>query len=49
MAYELTTISKGTIKTWTDENRIVLITTSDVLAEVDVDVLARAFNIENTK
>ena len=48
-AYSKFSGSKGTIKTWTDEDRIVLITTSDVLAEVDVDVLARAFNIENTK
>ncbi len=40
---------KGSIKTWTEEDRFVLIVTSDVMAEVDVDVLARAFNIENTK
>lgn len=48
-AYSKFSGAKGEITTWTDEDRIVLITTSDVLAEVDVDVLARAFNIDNTK
>lgn len=48
-AYSKFSGAKGKIKTWTDEDRIVLITTSDVLAEVDVDVLARAFNIDNAK
>ena len=48
-AYSKFSGSKGTIKTWTDEDRFVLIVTSDVMAEVDVDILARAFNIENTK
>lgn len=48
-AYSKFSGAKGTIKTWTEEDRIVLIVTSDVMAEVDVDVLARAFNIENTK
>lgn len=48
-AYSKFSGAKGTIKTWTDEDRFILIVTSDVMAEVDVDVLARAFNIENTK
>lgn len=48
-AYSKFSGAKGTIKTWTDEDRIVLITTADVMAEVDVDVLSRAFNIESTK
>ena len=48
-AYSKFSGAKGKITTWTDEDRIVVITTSDVLAEVDVDVLARAFNIDNTK
>ena len=48
-AYSKFSGAKGTIKTWTDEDRFVLIVTSDVMAEVDVEVLARAFNIENTK
>ena len=48
-AYSKFSGAKGEITTWTDEDRVVLITTADVLAEVDVDVLARAFNIDNTK
>ena len=48
-AYSKFNGAKGTITTWTDEDRFVLIVTSDVMAEVDVDVLARAFNIDNTK
>ena len=48
-AYSKFSGAKGTIKTWTDEDRVVLITTADVLAEVDVDVLAAAFNIDNAK
>ena len=41
--------AKGNVTTWTDEDRVVLIVTSDVMAEVDVEVLARAFNIDNAK
>lgn len=48
-AYSKFSGAKGTIKTWTDSDRFVLIVKADVMAEVDVDVLARAFNIENTK
>ena len=48
-AYSKFSGAKGEVKTWTDPDRIVLIATSDVMAEVDVDVLARAFNIESTK
>lgn len=48
-AYSKFSGAKGTVKTWTDEDRIVLITTADVMAEVDVEVLARAFNIESSK
>ena len=48
-AYSKFSGAKGTIKTWTEDDRFVLIVTSDVMAEVDVSVLARAFNIENTK
>ena len=48
-AYSKFSGAKGVIKTWTENDRFVLIVTSDVMAEVDVDVLARAFNIENTK
>lgn len=48
-AYSKFSGAKGEIKTWTDADRIVLIATADVMAEIDVDVLARAFNIESTK
>ena len=48
-AYSKFSGAKGEITTWTDEDRFVLIVTSDVMAEVDVEVLARAFNIENSK
>lgn len=48
-AYSKFSGAKGEIKTWTDEDRFVLIVTSDLMSNVDVDVLARAFNIENTK
>lgn len=33
------------VKTWTDPERVVLITTADIIASVDVDVLAAAFNM----
>lgn len=48
-AYSKFSGAKGEIETWTDDDRVVVITTADVMAEVDVDVLAKAFNIENTK
>ena len=42
-------MSKEKLTTWTEDDRFILIVTSDVMAEVDVEVLARAFNIENSK
>ena len=48
-AYSKFSGAKGKITTWTNEDRICLIATSDVLAEVDVEVLASAFNIDNAK
>lgn len=48
-AYSKFSGAKGTITTWTDEDRIVLIVKSDVMAEVDVEVLAAAFNIDSAK
>lgn len=41
--------SKGQITTWTDEDRFILIVTADVMANADVEVMARAFNLESTK
>lgn len=48
-AYSKFSGAKGTITTWTDEDRFIFITTADVMAEVDVEVLARAFNMDSTK
>lgn len=48
-AYSKFSGAKGTITTWTDEDRIVLIVKSNVMAEVDVEVLAAAFNIDSAK
>ena len=47
-AYSKFSGAKGTIKTWTEEDRFVFITTADVMATVDVDVLARAFNMDKS-
>lgn len=44
-AYTRFSGAKGEIKTWTTSDRVVLITTADVMAEIDVDVLAVAFNM----
>lgn len=45
-AYSKFSGAKGVIKTWTNKDRICVIVTADVMAEVDVDVLARAFNMD---
>lgn len=37
------------VETWTSKSDIILMVRTDVLAEIDVDVLARAFNISNTE
>ena len=44
-AYSKFSGAKGTITTWTDEDRVVFITTADIMATVSVDVLASAFNM----
>lgn len=48
-AYSKFSGAKGVIKTWTDADRIVLIATADLLSQIDVEVLARAFNIDYAK
>lgn len=48
-AYTKFSGAKGEIETWTEDDRVVVIVSSDVMANVDVEVLARAFNIESTK
>lgn len=45
-AYSKFSGARGTITTWTDSDRICLIVRADVMANVDVDALASAFNIE---
>ena len=37
------------VKTWTESDSISLIITADALTEIDVDVLARAFNLDSAK
>ena len=45
-AYSKFSGANGTIKTWTDSDRVVLIIKADAMAEIDVDALASAFNID---
>ena len=45
-AYSKFSGAKGKIKTWTEKERIVLMIRSDVLAEIDVEALASAFNLD---
>lgn len=45
-AYSKFSGAKGTITTWTDSDRICLIVRADIMAEVDVEALASAFNID---
>lgn len=45
-AYSKFSGAKGTVTTWTNSERIVLILRADVVSNIDVDVLAAAFNID---
>lgn len=45
-AYSKFSGANGTITTWTDPERICLIVRADVMANVDVYALSRAFNLE---
>lgn len=45
-AYSKFSGANGNIVTWTDAERIVLIIRADVMNTIDVDALARAFNID---
>ncbi|MEE3324824.1 MAG: hypothetical protein VZR33_05765 [Methanosphaera sp.] len=45
-AYTKFSGAKGEITTWTDKDRVCLIVRADVMANVDVDALASAFNID---
>ena len=44
-AYSRFSGAKGTVTTWTDEDRIVLIATADLLAQVDVKALASLWGV----
>lgn len=48
-AYSKMSGSEKKITTWTDEDRIVLLINADVEANIDVDVLAAAFNMDKAK
>ena len=45
-AYSKFSGANGLIKTWTEPDRVVLIIKADTMAEVDVDALASAFNLD---
>ena len=45
-AYSLMSGSEKKVTTWTDKDRIVLIIKADALANIDVEALASAFNID---
>lgn len=45
-AYSKFSGAKGTITTWTDPERVVLIIKADAMAEIDVEALAAAFNLD---
>lgn len=47
-AYSQLTGDVKPVKTWTDPSRVVVLLTSDVMQEVDVEVLAKAFNMNET-
>ena len=44
-SYSLFTNSGKSVTTWTDKDRIVLVITADALANIDVEALASAFNL----
>ena len=48
-AYSKMSGSDKPVTTWTDEDRIVFLINADVEAEIDVDVLAAAFNMDKAK
>ncbi len=47
-AYSKMTGDAKKVKTWTDPSRVVVLVTSDVMQETDVEVLAKAFNMNET-
>ena len=45
-AYSKFSGAKGSITTWTEPDRVVLIIKADAMAEIDVEALAAAFNLD---
>ena len=48
LSFASTEYNKAGVKTWSDVNGLVLLVNKDVTAEVDVEVLAKAFNMGKT-
>ena len=48
LSFASTAYNKAGVKTWTDPADLVLLVNKDVVAEVDVEVLAKAFNMGKT-
>lgn len=48
VSFASTDYNKMAVTTWTDPEKLVLLVNKDVLAEVDVEVLAKAFNLGKT-
>ena len=48
-SYSKFTLGAKLVTTWTDEDRIFLIVRADVMSEIDVEVLANAFNLDHAK
>ena len=48
MSFASDKLNKAKVRTWTPVNKQVLFVNKDVIAEVDVEVLAKAFNLGKT-
>lgn len=48
LSFASTEYNKAKVKTWTDPANLVLLVNKDVVSEVDVEVLAKAFNMGKT-
>lgn len=48
VSFASTKYNKAGVTTWTDPEKLVLLVNKDVVAEVDVEVLAKAFNLGKT-
>lgn len=48
LSFAATSYNKAGVKTWSNPSELVLLVNKDVVAEVDVEVLAKAFNMGKT-